>query len=382
MSTQNQSERRYVTTGNVDPNDKYKFGQLSETAKDVFIKELTDFFSYRSYDSRSKLADVKTIQKFGLGNIQPNERSLETIVSLIIGYGDVLDKFPMVAITSTNVREKRMSIGNNFVDHVQYPASILGTKLGPFNFTSAGDAYTLVIRTWPSGSSDYPFDSTITFASCIFADITNVTIDQLITAVNDSQALYYSFGKNNAGYLRISAGGKLGKPWPNYIEVLSDSSPELLNILGLTVGQSDTYLNTSNPVRARYISAADMTINIDVVSDSITTRTEVADLVYTFFTFWMEKRRYQFIGRSYQDREVTPEEWWHVSLNRDFTWSTEVVTPRAGVEHYDNIYSIRGSVGIFIEDFLDRQIITEPRFIQSSDITPSTILPDGDYNSR
>jgi hypothetical protein len=207
-------------------------------------------------------------------------------------------------------------------------------------------------------------------------------MDQTITAINNSQALYYKFEKTNAGYLRISAGGKLGKPWPNYVEVLSDSSPEILSILGLTVGQSDSYLNTANPVRARYVSAADMTINIDVVSDSITTRTEVADLVYTFFTFWMEKRRFQFLGRSYQDREVEPEEWWHIGLKSEFSWSTETVTPRAGVEHYDNIYSIRGSIPIFIEDFSDRKIVTEPRFIQSEDITPTTELPDGDYYSR
>jgi hypothetical protein len=382
MPNQNLDERRYVTTGNVDSGDTYKFGQLSETAKDVFIKEMTDFFNYRSTDSRSKLAEVKTIQKFGLGNVQPNERSLETLINLIIGYGDTLDRFPMIAITSTNMREKRMGLGDNFVDHVQYPASIIGTTLGPFNFTPVSDPYVLYIRTWPNGDSTTSYDSAISFPSMIFADITNVTIDQLITAINNSQALYYEFGKTNAGYLRISAGGKLGRPWPNYIEVLSTSSPEILSILGLTVGQSDTYLNTSNPVRARYVSAADMTINIDVVSDSITTRTEVADLVYTFFTFWMEKRRFQFLGRSYHDREINPEEWWHIGLKGEFSWSTEVVTPRAGVEHYDNIYSIRGSVPIFIEDFSDRKVVTEPRFLLRENIIPTSDFPSGDYYSR
>jgi len=380
MPFQNLDERRYLTTDNVDPKDKYKFGQLAETAKDVFIKELTNFFNYRSDDSRSKLSEVKTIQKFGLGNVQPNERSLETLINLIIGYGDTLDRFPMVAITSTNMREKRLGIGDNFVDHVQYPASIVGTKLGPFNFTPSGDeSYVLYIRTWPTGDSNNPLDSAISFPSFIFADITNVSIDQLITAINSSQALYYKFEKTNAGYLRISAGGKLGRPWPNYIEVLDSSSPEILSILGLTVGQSDSYLNTDNPVRSRYVSAADMTINIDVISDSITTRTEVADLVYTFFTFWMEKRRFQFIGRSYQDREVSPEEWWHISLKQEFSWSAEVVTPRAGVEHYDNIYSVRGSIPIFIEDFSDRKIITEPIFLDSENITATDQLPSGDY---
>ena len=114
-----------------------------------------------------------------------------------------------------------------------------------------------------------------------------------------------------------------------------------------------------------------------------------------FFSYYIEKRRFQFFGRSYFDRTTTPEEWYHVVLKNQFAWSAEITRPRQGGEQYDQVYAIRGSVPIFIEDFIDKEM-TAPAFIDDAPRTleqssnnpdstePDTSLssyPDGDYFS-
>ena len=94
----------------------------------------------------------------------------------------------------------------------------------------------------------------------------------------------------------------------------------------------------------------------------------------------MEKRRFQLFGRSNFDRDQDPDEWYHISFNNQFSWSAEVTRPRQGGEQYEQIYAIRGSVPIFIEDFIDLDIVDAPVFLERDYITgadPS--FPDGDY---
>jgi hypothetical protein len=122
-----------------------------------------------------------------------------------------------------------------------------------------------------------------------------------------------------------------------------------------------------------------MVMNIDVVTDSLNTRTELSDLVYNYFAFYMEKRRFQLFGRSYFDRELTPEEWYHVSFNNQFSWSAEYSTSQKGGEQYEQIYAVRGSVPIFIEDFVDRKFVNDDGFLDRQRIIPAEEFPVGDY---
>jgi len=377
MADENLYDRGYKVTEPFDPNDPPKFGQLVETTKDTFVTELTNYFDYQTANAAEKLTETPTIQKFALG-AGTGEQTLQEVVNLIMSHADTEDKYPMIAVTSASFRERKLGIGSALVMPVQYPPSIVSTEKGPFNLT---DGWTLEIKTWPTGFSEPEVTSTITFASALFADITNVTVEELVSAINRSQALYYQFSVTADGYLRISTGGPCAVPTPNYIEVTGGDADCLL-ALGFTVGQSDTYLNTSNPPKNRYMSAGDLTVNIDVVTDDINVRTELCDLVQHFFTFWIERRRYQFIGRSYRDRSIDPEEWWHIVLQSQFNWSGELATPRqGGTEQYDYVFANRGSVPVLSTDAVDRKVVTPPVFLDRDKIVEDEagVIPAGDY---
>lgn len=387
MSTikENLIDRVYRPTVPVDITDPPRFSQLLETAKDAFIAELTQYFSYNSYDSRYKLKEIPTIRKFQNVSGSSTDNSLETIVSEIISYGDTPDKFPMVAISSATIKERKMNIGSNFVAHVQYPPSLVGTGIGPFNFdpgitATTDDYYYLDVKTCPTGDLNTKVLSRISFWPSIFADITNITVDDIVRVINKTQALYYTLSKTGDGFLRIECGGQCANGSPNYIEIFGGTT-QVLTQLGFTTGDSDSYLSVDNPPRNRYSIAGDTVVNIDVISDSINTRTEVADLVFNFFAFYLEKRRFQFFGRSYFDRDLDPEEWFHIGLKNQFSWSGELVKPRQGLDKFHNIYVIRGSVPIFIEDFIDKKLIDNPVWLERDKIVPEDTLPDGDYFS-
>lgn len=365
-----------IQTVPFDENDPSRFGQLLETAKDAFKAELYTFFNIKASDIMTKISEVPNIQKFNLGAAS-GEQSLETVTNVIMSYADTPDKFPMIAITSASLREKPLSIGNNFSCHVQYPPTISGTKAGPFNLTNG---WTLEITTWPLGVSTDAVVSTITIASGQFASLSAATITELVDSIN-RQALYMRARANANGSLRLETGGPCARSTPNYIEVTGGSSG-LLTALGLTLGQSDIYTNTENPPMNRYYVAGDMTVNIDVISDDLNTRMELADLVFDFFSYTMERRNFQFLGRSYFEKDLTPEEWWHVILNRQFGWNSEYATQKYGGEGYDYIYSIRGSVPITIVDYINKKLVTAPVFLEHSDAVQDDATPDGDFGGR
>ena len=393
MATENLAERIYVATSPYDTNDPPRFGQLVETAKAAFLVELNQYFSYKTEDASDKIIEVPNIEKYALG-ASTGESSLQTVVNTILSYSDTPDKFPMIAITSANVKQRSMNIGSNIVAAVQYPPSVVGTKAGPFNLNhGSDDPWSIEITTWPGGTEASEMVSTLAIPSVYFSDPTSITASQLCTYINRSQALYSTWGIVSGDYIRISAGGAASaNTLAKYVEITGGDT-ELLTALGFTVGDSDTYLSTTNVSKRRYYSAADMVVNIDVVTDSLTTRTELSDIVYSFFSYYMEKRRFQFFGRSYFDREIDPSEWFHVILKNQFSWSSEVTKSRQGGEQYDQVYAIRGSIPIFIEDFIDKDM-TAPAFVDDAPrvISPGysapdaeapessdTDLPDGDY---
>lgn len=173
MSVENLSERVLIPTQPYDATDVPQFGQLVETAKDAFLSELNQYFNYRTSDAGQKISETPNIQKFALG-ASSGERSLQTVVNTIVSYADTPDKFPMIAITSANVKEKKLGIGSNFVDTVQYPPSVVGTEAGPFNLdhgTGEDDVpWILTIATCPDGDLTNVVNSLITFPRSYFSD--------------------------------------------------------------------------------------------------------------------------------------------------------------------------------------------------------------------
>jgi len=376
MPTEDLTARTYVPTQPLDTDDQHKFGQLSEITKDVFKKELIDFFDYTTSDAAYKLVEVPNIQKFALG-AGSGENDLETVVNILMAYADWPDQFPMVAITSANLREHRMGLGSSFVAHVQEPPRIEGTETGPFNLT---DGWTLEVTTWPLGTVASATTSTITFSSTLFSDMTSISITELVNAIK-FQALYYTPEATPTGTLRLKTGGPCAQSSPNYIEVTGGDTA-CLTALGFTLGDSDIYTNTERPPKNRYALAGDLTINIDVVSDDINTRGELTDLVYQFFGYYMEKRNFEFIGRSFQEEGLDFDEFYHIILNGQFAWSSEMNTVRPGGEQKDYIYAQRGSVAVSTIDFIDKDLVASPVFLENSNVRRDTTLPQGDFFGR
>jgi hypothetical protein len=375
---ENLDDRKFAPTDPFDPTDVPRFSQLSETAKDVFAKEITDFFNYKTYDGIEKIKVFPNIKKFALG-ASNSQNSLETVVNFIMAFGDTKDKFPMISITSQSIKERKMSLGSNFVGSFQYAPSVVGRNSGPFNLSSSVDSlWFLTIKTRPLGTDEEEPLSILSFVPAMFSNLSSVTALEISDKINKSQALYYTLSATNSGKLRISTGGPCANSTPNYVEIV-DGTPELLNILGFSIGDSDDYLSTTNLPKNRYDIAGDAVISIDVVSDDLNTRTEVSDLVYNFFTFYMEKRKFEFFGRSYFERETDPPEWFHIILDNKFSWSTEFNRPRPGGEQYEYIYAIRGSVPIFIEDFIDKDIKYGDLLLRDR-ISYDGSFPNGDYN--
>ena len=125
-----------------------------------------------------------------------------------------------------------------------------------------------------------------------------------------------------------------------------------------------------------------MVINVDVVTDSINTRLELSDLVYSYFGYHLQQKCFQFYGRSFFDRLIC-DEWFHISLNNQFNWTGEVNKPRQGGEQYEHIYAIRGSIPLFIEDFIDKSVQEEPVWVDSSNVESEAVAGSseltGDY---
>jgi|GEM_PF-3541929 len=384
MSREDLTVRTYVPTQPYDANDPPRFSQLIETVKDAFASELKSFFTYAIsssslLDTRYRMSELPTIEKYATGTSVPSliDGDLETVAKTMMSYADSPDKFPMIAITSVSSRERRLGIGNNFVDHVQEAPRVEGTKAGPFALLSG---WTIEVETMPWGLAANTTTTTLTLSSILFSDMTAATIDDVVRAIN-AQALYITASATPDGYLRLSCGGLCAPTTPNTIAITGGTTA-CLAAFGLTLYQSDTYLNTARPPKNRYGTMADMTVNIDVITDDLNERNEMSDLVRSFFDFWMEKRRFQLIGRSYQEEDIDPEEWYHIIFKGDFSWSGEVNVPRLGGEVYDYIYANRGTVTVTAIDYIDRPLTVTPIFLQSSDVVEETTLPTGDYFGR
>jgi hypothetical protein len=367
--------RAYRPTEPYDPSDPPKFGQLIETTKDGIASELRRFFDYQSEDMRAKLGELPTIEKFAHGGAGSTQQSMETVVNLIMSHADAPDRFPMVAITSASVREKRLGLGGNLASSGQYPPAVTGTEMGPFDLTPE---WTVQLETDPHGTGVL-VTSTILFAEILFSDIHNASAQDVADAIN-MQALFFHAVVVGGGFIRLVTGGPAAPGVPNSIEI-TGGTPACLAALGFEVGQSDVYTNPTNPPKKRYEVAADMTINIDVVADSINVRGELADLVFDFFAVYLERQYFQMFGRSYFDRDLDPPEWFQLILQGQFAWSGEYAQPRAGGDQREQIYSIRGSVPLIAVDFVNRDVQRGSQtWLQPEDAQQTEELPGGDYD--
>lgn len=371
--------RRNIPTLPVDPNDPFRFSQLVETVKDCFQRELTDFFDYRRADFQWLKTEIPTVEKYNLG-FQPADSAIETFTHVLLQHPDILERLPLVAITTASGSNLKLGFGGQYVAPVQPAARVKGTNTGPFAL-QPNDKIAFV--TTPNGGPS--IISTVLFVPAMFQNLGAATIDEVLVAAS-LQLLYVTAKKtlysDPVGVLRFDAIGPMVRaPHPDSIEVLGPpySTANALSELGFVAGAKDSTA-TRNPAN-RYQLATNMTIGLDLGTESENERRELTDLLVYFFSLEMDKRDFTFYGRSVFDDEF-PGEWFQIVLRDQHSLSGEAEIPRqAGSgEQRDLIYINRLQVPVTIIDYVDRELTTLPRRGDDLDSRRATEqeLPMGD----
>lgn len=370
-------DNQYRSTIPDDLNDPPRFAQIIETTKDAFVLALREFFNSTQVPGRCQ--ELPTIEKYAAGFAASNDPFLTT-VEIVQEYPDILEALPHVSVTAASASNRRMSIGSTLIAQVQYPPRLVGTGTPTFDFsTTNGTSRNLVIRTQPNRTGIWE-ETCISFRQARFLDWTVATMAETLRVINERLDFIQAF-ETEDGTLAIQCGGpRGGDRRPNAIEVLGTSDAGLLSALGLTAGQSDSSFNQARAPQNRYHMSSMVTINIDVLSVDPNTRREVADLIYSWATFWMERNNFELQGRTWLDESVNnPDEWYHISFHQEVSLGANQETARLN-DAKDKVHIQRITVPVTTWMYIDRAV-RKPNgsnwIYQAGDATLDPSIPNG-----
>lgn len=352
MAADEQFDRAFRPTVPDDAQDPPRFGQILETTKDAFVLELRNFFG--QVQPTGRIAELPTIEKYQVSEGSEFDPFL-TGVEIVQEYPDILEHLPHIAVTAAGGQNQRMTVGVPFIATVQYPPEVTGSATGPFDLSTAPSAqeFTLRYRTQPFRNGEWVTSETILRQSR-FADWTTATAADVVRVINE-QALYACARLSPEGFIVIEAGGLRGRTRPNTIEILGSSTPGILTLLGFSAGQQDNSFNTARPPRHRYHMASSLNINIDVLASDVNVRRELADLVYSWATFWLARQFFEFQGRSTHDRTVTPEEWYQIIFHQETSVAGHQDNQRLQ-DGKDKVHMQRVTVPVTTIQYIDRAV--------------------------
>ena len=327
-----------------------------------------------------RFQELPTIEKYQAGLSSGLDPFLTT-VEIVQEYPDILEQLPHISVTAGGSRNRRATLGVPLIAQVQYPPRVEGTATGPFDLstsTSANGVYTLFYQTQPERRG-VNVVSSVVFQQARFTDWTNATVQDVVRVINE-QALYVQAFVTEENTIGIQVGGPGGGDVrPNTIEILATNDPALLTLLGFSAGQSDNSFNTARPPRKRYHMAAEITVNIDVITPGVNTRREIADLVYSWAIFWLSRDYFELQGRTWQNEDVNnPEEWYHVIFHQEVSVGPHSETARLG-DGKDKVHIQRVTVPVTTFQYIDREVrfSTGANFIlqESSLVSDANLLP-------
>lgn len=350
-----------------------RFGGIVEATKDAFVEELTNFFSTAKNQLRLSslgVAELPRIDKYSVA-VDVTVDPLETAVNLIRSYPDIEEDLPLIAVLSTTGHNLKLNIADTFVGVIVPPARVQGGA-GPFNVSGG----TLTVTSIPDGDPTNPITSTFSFVPSMFIDATAATLDEVVRVIN-FQALYVTAEKWTTGdstVLSIRAGGPKGRNFPNSITIIGGTS---VTALGLTVNQTNLNYGSGKMAYTRHMIAADLTVALEVVTESENIRTELSDLLFDFLVFVMADRQFQFFGRSIFDQAITDETYQIILKDKDISIVGEQEMPRPG-DPRDKIYVNRINVPVSVIQYTDRLIVTK----SGATLSPPaaiTLSPDDNF---
>ncbi len=347
-----------------DTTDPPRFGQPIETTKDAFVIELRKFFN-RSEITANRLSEIPTIRKYDIST-NSNDGSLETAVKLIQKFPDIDEDLPLVAVMGSTGRNFPMGIGGQYVAPVLIPPFVITSNVEPFALNADE---TLIYKT--TSESDEEHTSTIIFRNSRFQDIANATAQEIVTEIN-FQSLYARASITDTNNVKLSYGGALTSRATGNIEIIGGT---VINALGYTIGQKAEYKN-SIPYH-RYHQATYIDIALEIATEDYNVRTELTDLVWSFFTFYMDSRDYTFLGRSIFDNSIS-NEFFQCIIKPDPTMAGEQEVPRPGDEA-DKVYVNRINIPVTTIQYVDRAVYvpgtTDPYYLNSDNLEVDDDIP-------
>lgn len=342
MPTDEQFDRAYRATVPTDAADPPRFGQALETTKDAIVLSLREFFGEAQPEGR--FSELPTIEKYQAG-LEAGLDPFLTTVEIVQEFPDILEQLPHLSVTASGGRNTRMTIGVPFLAHVQYPPRVEGRGQGPYDLSSA---MTLRYRTQPHRRGTW-VASQFVLRPSLFTTPSAVTPAEVVEVLK-RQGLYAQPFVTESGTLGIQCGGlNGGDVRPNTLEVLATSDTAALSTFGFDAGQ--TAVNF--PPRNRYHTSTAVDVNIDILSVGVNTRRELADLVYGWATFWLERRNFELQGRSWTSEDVSPEEWYHIVVHQEVTVGAFQATDRVS-NSKDKIQVQRVTIPVTAFMYIDR----------------------------
>jgi len=330
----------------VDPSgDTFRFGQMVETVKSVFVIELQKFFGSWQY-----LSEIPNIEKFHFDDPRDREDDgqLLTWTHIIMQYPDIGQRLPLIAVTTASGTQRKMSFGTQYVG-TYWKIPVI--KTGTYEPFALEDKMTLNYSTTAGVAS-------IIFLTTDFPNINSVTAQELAERINYSapllQASVFETTVNDQTRRGVMLQSMKPPAAPDYIEI--SASGDLNVVLGIVAGTKDD--TTILPPIKRYQYCMDMNIGLDIGAESETLRKELVDLLMVFMQFYMQDRNFEFHGAANMpdgNGDIYPQPFQIIMSNAQ-SKSGESEVPRPDGDGSQKIYVDRYTIPVTMLQFLDRPL--------------------------
>lgn len=140
-----------------------------------------------------------------------------------------------------------------------------------------------------------------------------------------------------------------------HIAVMSSAGTERKMGLGRQVVTTFRDPLTGKPT-VREVVGGDMTIIIEIAAVDTNTRSELTDIVFTFFAMYLEEARFSIQGSAETNPETKAQNLHQIILKAQAQISGETEQNRPNGESFDKIYFNRIVVPVIFIDYVDREI--------------------------
>lgn len=149
------------------------------------------------------------------------------------------------------------------------------------------------------------------------------------------------------------------------------------------VGARDDHYNPARPPKNRYARGKQLQITISILAQDDTVRTEMVDLVGSFFDFWLESKFFTFLGRSVSSAGDAPQgEHWMIVLGSDMRATSPAEMPRPD-DAKDKLYTNAWTFSAAASEYLDRDVLKpggpnagKPWVLADGDLSSDDTLPE------